>query len=319
MLARLAENLFWAGRYIERAEDTARLLDVTFHGLLESPGSDPQRAWSTLLDTLGQAADFEATGRRRTEGEITAFLVTDRDNPGSIASAVRLTRNNVRSLREQISLELWEAINGFHLELMSRDLTADLQQQRYALYAMVKQRCQMIAGVTDQTMPRSDGWRFLYLGRQLERAIMTCRLLSVYFHDLPDEAHIEFHHWRNLLRAASAFEAYGRVRAASPRPSAAVDFLLLDGEFPRSVLFCLRAAEAALGDLDSPDPDHPSERVLGRVRARLEYSEPADRHGEQRGQLIASLIEGLQTAIDMVGDEFFAPARPSPLHAFDTP
>lgn len=315
MLARLAENLFWAGRYIERAEDTARLLDVTYHGLLESPTADPTDAWREMLGSLNQWEAFQHSGRPVTEQAVTEFLVTDPSHPGSIANAVHLTRDNIRSLREQVSLELWEAVNGFHLELQQRNLSHDIQRERYVLYATVKQRCQTIAGVADQTMPRTDGWRFLALGRHLERAIMTCRLLSVYFHHLPDESGVEFHQWRNLLRAASAFEAYGRVRHQSSRPSRVIDFLLLDESFPRSVLFCLRSAETALRRLDSGDPDRPAQWALGRVRASLEYSAMVERLGEQRRQFVDNVIEGTQRAIEELSAEFFAPARPSALHA----
>lgn len=316
MLARLAESLLWAGRYLERAEDTARMMDVTYHGLLETHQADTERAWASLLGSLGQLPAFEATGRRSTEEAVTAFLVVDRDNPGSVASSVQAVRENIRSVHEQVSAELWEAVNRFHLELMSRDLTRDLERQRYELYGTVKLRCQMIAGVAAETMPRDDGWRFFSIGRQLERAIMGARLLDVYFHDLAEDRSVDFHQWRNLLRAASAFEAYGRRHGSSISAWDAVDFLLLDDHHPRSILFCLRRAEEELALLESPNPAHPSQRVLGRARARLEFSEAGERHGPSREAFVGQLIDDVQRALDSITAEFLAQAHPGVIHAY---
>jgi uncharacterized alpha-E superfamily protein len=315
VLARLAENIFWAGRYLERAEDTARLLDVTYHGLLESPQDDPAEAWTSLLNSLGQLPSYEERGAAFTESAVTRFLVVDQRNPGSVASSVAMMRENVRSLREQVSAELWEAVNTFHLEMASRDLLVELQRQRYELFAMVKQRCQLVSGVADQTMPRDDGWRFYSVGRQLERAIMGARLLDVYFQDLARRDQVEFHRWRNLLRAAAAFEAYNRRAGAVMRPTDAVDFLLLADDHPRSILFCLRAAEAELRQLDSSRTDRPGLWALGRVRALLEFSDPADRDAERLGDFLTALILDVQGVIATMTEEYFATARPAELHS----
>ncbi len=315
MLARLAENLFWAGRYLERAGDTARLLDITYHGLLESPLATPGDAWRALLGSLGQLRDFEATGQRLTDTAVMAFLITDEANPGSVASSARAVRENVRSLREQVSVELWEAVNGLHLEL-GRRLNTERDQQRFVLFSMIKQRCQAISGVADETMARDDGYRFFQLGRQLERSIMTARLLDVYFQDPPQDRTLVFHQWRNLLRGAAAFEAYNRTHPGPPDLNAAVDYLLLADRHPRSVLFSLAEAESGLAELDSPDASHPARRAVGRVRAHVEFSVRDERHGPNRTTFLASVIWGVQDTIDAVVAEYFAPARPSTSHTY---
>ena len=270
-----------------------------------------------VLASLGQLDSFEETGRSFSEEAVTAFMVTNQDNPGSIISSVQAVRDNVRSLREQVSAELWEAVNAFYLELAARDLTRDLQRQRYELYGFIKERSQMIAGVADETMPRNEGWRFFTVGRQLERAIMGARLLDVYFQDLPDTGRVEFHHWRNLLRAASAFEAYNRRQDSAMRPQDAVDYLLLDTEHPRSILFCLREAERELTVLESADPQQTALRATGRARSLLEFSEPGERAGANRNAFLRSLILNVQAAINGITTEYFAPSRPGALRALE--
>ena len=133
MLARHAEDLFWAGRYIERAEDTARLLDVTYHGMLESPLLDPASAWRELLELLYLEQAFAAKGLPVTDSAVTEFLVLDPGNAGSIVRSVARARDNARNVRERISTELWEAINILFLELHARDLRADLEREPYQL------------------------------------------------------------------------------------------------------------------------------------------------------------------------------------------
>ena len=200
MLARHAENLFWTGRYIERAEDTARLLDVTYHTLVEASPFEAQRSWRDLLAVLTLESAFEATGRQATASEVSEFLVLDPAQPGSIVRSVTAARENVRSLREQVPTELWEAVNGFHLEMRARDLRADLHQP-HTLYALVKRRCQLLAGVAAETMPRDDGWRFLQIGWMLERAEMACRSLAVRLAHSSIDAD-PYHHWLGILKSA---------------------------------------------------------------------------------------------------------------------
>ncbi len=184
MLARHAESLFWMGRYMERAEDTARMLDVTYHGLLESPPEEASRSWLDLLSVLNVDQGFAKRHTEVTAAIVSEFLVLDEKNPGAIVSSVGRARENARSVRELISTELWEAVNMFWLELLARNLRADLEQQPYELYGLVKRRCQTVNGVAAETMPRDDGWRFLMLGWMLERTEMTCRLLNVRYGEL---------------------------------------------------------------------------------------------------------------------------------------
>lgn len=306
MLARLAENLFWAGRYIERAEDTALLLDVTYHGLLESAPDEAGVAWLGLLEVLHLQDTFADHHAEATDSAVTDFLVLDRSHAGSITSSVDHVRENARSVRELMSTELWEAINTFALELHARDLRADLDQQPHELYGLVKLRCQTIYGVASETMPRDDGWRFMMLGRMLERAEMTCRLLNVRYAQLTATPHAGFHDWVGVLKCASAFEAYRKSHKATMEPSRVVEFLLLDPNFPRSVLFCLRAAEGGLARLGMPGQVTRPQRLIGRVRAELEYRDIEEILSEEGGP--GSTQAGLHAFLDRVQEQVWGVA-----------
>lgn len=320
MLARHAEDFFWTGRYLERAEDTARMLDVTYHGLLESPLADAGEAWRGLLRVLQVEESFAASrpsnGEAPTGTEIAEFLVLDPRNPGSIAAAVTRARDDARNVRERISTELWEAVNGFYLEIRARDLRADLERQPYELYRMVKSRCQTIVGVAAETMARDDGWRFLHLGRMLERAEMTTRLLSVRsVHDAAADSVETYRHWVALLRSVAAFEAYMRRCSGAITGAGVLEFLLCSRDFPRSVLFCVRAAEEELGNVGGHDRPTQAYRLLGRVRADLEYLEVR----EMLAGGLEETLDGLQRSVwqvaDAVGHEFFPSGAEAELHA----
>jgi uncharacterized alpha-E superfamily protein len=318
MLARHAEDLFWAGRYIERAEDTARMLDVTYHGLLESPLANASAAWRELLEVLSLEQCFAERHAAVTGSGVAEFLVLDGANPGAITSAVTRARENVRNVRERISTELWEAVNTFHLELRGRDLREDLERQPYQLYALVKNRCQTIAGVASETMSRDDGWRFLLLGRMLERAEMTCRLLSVRFGShVSSGLHADLHYWMAVLKSVAAFEAYLKVKRAEIERTDVLEFLLLSREFPRSVLFCLRASERELALLGGGSQPTRPERLLGRLRADLEFSAVNEMLERGLHGALETIQDGILGVADAVAAQFFRGSHSPPLHAFE--
>ncbi|HEX4979615.1 MAG TPA: alpha-E domain-containing protein [Acidimicrobiales bacterium] len=297
MLARHAESLFWAGRYIERADATARLLDVTYHGILEATPYDVELPWRELLRVLRLEHDFDLRRETASASTVSGFLVLDHDNPGSIISAVERGRDNIRSVRELVPTELWEAVNALYLDLIARNLRRDIDQEPYVLYHLVKRRCQRIAGVATETMPREDGWRFLRMGWSFERAEMSCRLLDVRYST--PVATPDFDHWESTLKSASALEAYRRAHRSSMDPMDVASFLLLSRTFPRSVLFCLRRAETELGYLSDPGaPLSRPERLLGRVRADLEFTDVR----EVTAAGLPAFLDRLQHAVRQVAE-----------------
>jgi uncharacterized alpha-E superfamily protein len=329
MLARLAENLFWAGRYVERAEDTARMVDVTYHTLLESPFGEAGRTWDQLLDVLHLRASWDERdlGPTSDAQAVVRFLVLDPENPGSIAAATSRARENVRSVRELVSSELWEAVNDLHLELSSRDLDREVAEQPSELLRLVRNASMAIYGVASETMPRDAGWRFLALGRLIERAEMTCRLIDVRYGQLdalrvPSRRDVVvedggFHHWVAVLKSASSFEAYRRRYRASTDPVDVIEFLLLADDLPRSVVYCLTAAMRQLEALSDGRPSR-AVRLLGRTTSSLQYRDVAELLDEDLHEFLEDVQQRIQQVAEAVADEFFRHQPPGAMHAIAT-
>ena len=294
MLARHAEDLFWIGRYLERAEDTARLLNVTYHTTLESTTSDAAgEPWSELLTLLYLDEEGEGIDRER----VARFVVADRSNPGSIASLVGRARDNARGVREWLTTELWEEINSFYLELASMDLGRALEARPYAVCELVRRRCETVIGVATVAMPRTEGYQFMTLGQLLERAGITARLLAVWHRRMLGMGGTAgFVEWTKVLRSASAYEAYLREHHAMFDGSRVIPFLLGARELPRSVLYCLEVAERQLVSLARGPYGQTSLRAMGRVRSEVEYVEPG-----LGGQTLADYLTQLESDIQGLG------------------
>ena len=266
MLSRIAESLFWIGRYTERAEDTARILDVHFHLLLEDPWVDERAACAGLLEIMGvptpDTGDLDAP-------RVSELIAFDLANPSSIVGSLTAARENARGAREAISSEMWECLNATYNEL-PRQVSAAHVNGPGNFFRYVKERAAVMAGLADATLSRDDGWRFFVLGRSLERVDMTCRLLSARFGEGAGSPG-----WVTLLRSCSAHEAYLRTYRRAVDASLVAEFLLLDRLFPRSVYFALALAERCLAELAPPTGragfDDEARRVLGRARTDLEF------------------------------------------------
>lgn len=319
MLARHAENLFWAGRYVERAELTARMVDVTYHGLLESPPGEVQGAWTQLLEVLQLDQVYRDQYDQRDATRVVGFLVDDEANPGSVLTSITRARENLRGVREFISTETWEAINSLYLQIRERDLPADLAGQPFELFGAVKRGAQLVVGVANETMPHDDGWRFLTLGRMLERVEMTCRLLLVRLAGTDDaRRELGFHDGLAILKSVSASEAFRKTHRQMD-PAGVVEFLLLSSDFPRAVLYCLRSADvqlAVLGD-DVPGVGR-ARRMLGRLRAAVEFRNVEELLAEGLGPFLGWVQTEIRAVADACADEFFRHTKPSVLHTVAT-
>jgi uncharacterized alpha-E superfamily protein len=287
MLSRIAESLFWIGRYTERAEDTARILDVHFHLLLEDPWVDEQAACQGLLEIMGmsRAEERDHLDARRVS-ELVAF---DLENASSIVGSLTAARENARGAREAISSEMWECLNATYNELPGHVAAAQALGP-HNFFRYVKERAAIMAGLADATLSRDDGWRFFVLGRSLERVDMTCRLLSARFGEGAGSPG-----WVTLLRSCSAHEAYLRTYRRTVDASLVAEFLLLDRLFPRSVYYALALAERCLSELAPPSGragvDDEARRILGRARTDLEF--------RRVGELLRDLpshLQALETA-----------------------
>lgn len=314
MLSRVADSIYWMSRYIERAENVARFVDVTVNMLPDLPAGSVAQ-WQPLVETSGDAALFRERCGVATQQSVIQFLTFDTHYPNSIASCVRAARENARSVREVISSEMWERVNRFYL--MVRDAADDPNtlHDPQDFFAAVKMSSHEFAGVTDATMTHNEGWHFSRLGQLLERADKTSRLLDVkYFLLLPTAADvgttIDDSQWAAVLRSASAFEMY-RKRYGRLVPERIVEFLLLDYEFPRAVKSCLvRARESAHAISGTPISmcRHPLEQTFMELCSELAYARVET--------LIANglheYLDDLQARMNDIGsgimDTFFATA-----------
>ena len=270
MLSRVAESLYWIGRYVERAEDTSRLLDVHVHTLLEDPWIDEAAASKDVLSVMGVELPGGPVDARRTVERL-AFHAGD---TSSIVGALTAARENARGVREALSSELWEALNATYHALPSQQAAAQ-RHGPHGFFRYVRERAAVVAGLLDGTMPRDDGWRFLVLGRSLERVDMTARLLWARGQRRGASAG-----WIGLLKSCSAHEAYLRTYRAAVEPEKVVEFLVLDRLFPRSVYAALVQAESCLAELDPntgrTGVDDAARRFLGRARTDLEFRVSSD-------------------------------------------
>jgi uncharacterized alpha-E superfamily protein len=316
MLSRVADSIYWMSRYIERAENVARFVDVNLNLMLDSPTGQSQQ-WEPLINTTGDHELFAHRYGAPTPENVIQFLTFDPEYDNSIYSCLRAARENARSIREIISSEMWEQINWSYL--MVKEATNDLQSMagQHKFFNEVKQASHLFTGIAEATLTRSEAWHFLRLGRVLERADKTSRILDVkYFILLRSTADVgspfDDVHWAAVLRSASAFEMY-RKRHGRISPEGIVQFLLLDSEFPRAIRFCLNSARESLHAITGTPQEsfrNPAERLLGQLCSELAYA-----HVEEviKGGL-HEYLDDLQNQMNRVGqgihDTFFARRMP---------
>ena len=314
MLSRVAGSIYWMGRYIERAENVARFVDTNLNLTLDAEVVGEQ--WAPLVNTTGDHEDFAKRYGVATQDNVIRFLAFDDENPNSVASCLRAARENARSIREIISSTMWEQLNSFYLMVKSAAGNG-AGSARPEFYDAVKMASHLFNGITDATMTHNEAWHFIQVGRMLERADKTSRMLDVKYYMLLRSAAdvgtpIDELQWAAVLRSASAFEMY-RKRHGGIEPGHIVQFLLLDPEFPRAIRFCLSAARESLHAITgTPDGGfrNSSEKLLGQLCSELAYT-----HVEeviQRG--LHEYLDQLQTRMNGVSagihETFFAPHIP---------
>jgi uncharacterized alpha-E superfamily protein len=303
VLSRIADSLYWMSRYLERAGDTARLIEINLLYLLEAEDAlSPAAQWGPLLSING-SEDAYATcypGAEITAHKMIQFMTQERSNPNAIRTSLRLARENARVVRDRISKEMWEAMNELWLQ-MDRQLQSPLLPERAArVYAEVRNGVARFHGLTSNTMMRGEGWDFYLLGTFLERADMTARILDVKYHLLlPDLSMVgsplDYYQWAALLRSLSGFEAFRRKYHAGLRPIDVGEFVIFERDFPRSLRFCVDRLHNALEDIGAPAPDSPSTASMRVLVERLGKL-TAERVFQQ------GLHEFLQDFLDQISD-----------------
>lgn len=290
MLSRVADSLYWMSRYLERAEHTARLIDVDLQLRLDQSPESSSGHWLRLLNALQVA--IPAGGK--IDSAVLAYMLTlERANPSSIISCVAAARENLRQVREQCSSEMWEQINRLYLQV-----TGTSGGEAWILHAQpfarsVRDRAYLFHGVTDSTMSHGEGWHHIQLGRYVERTHGLAALIGTHFARISDPHELErpmdgdeYLEWVGLLKYCGAFEAYCKKYTAEMRPLRVAEFLLLNPDFPHSVRFSvdqIHTALRAIGELTERRADSPM-RLAGRLRANLSF-----------GQIDEIMADGLQS------------------------
>jgi uncharacterized alpha-E superfamily protein len=278
VLCRVADDIFWMSRYVERAISVSRLVDVTWHLELDSgqlDDGDGTAFWMPLL-ALGRQGDAQIGDPEPSPRDVRHYLSLDLANPNSLVSCVRSARAAAQRVRESISSEMWEQINALYLSLSSSQLARDVDEAPNVFYRRVREGAQFFQGLADRTISHDEPWSFVCLGTYLERGDNVAQLLELQAHLLTADAAVSADaavRWLAVLRSCGSAEAYARFYSLRVEPARVLEFLLLNPVFPQSIRFSLAAARAALAEIASgaaTAPTSPAVRMMGRLCARLE-------------------------------------------------
>ena len=312
MLSRVADSIYWMSRYVERAENVARFIDVNLNLSLDL-GPEMERHWDPLIYTTGDQEAFQARYPQGTQQNVIQFMTFDAENPNSILSCLRIARENARTVRDMISSAMWEELNKFYLLVRSAQQRQVLDSP-FEFFTQIKLSGYAIDGVTQSTLSHGEAWHFHRVAQMIERADKTSRILDVkYYLLLPKVTDVgtqlDTNQWAALLKSASALETY-RKSHGRITPTQVAGFLILDREFPRAIRFCIAHAEQSLLAITGGAMgtfQNRAEQLLGRLRAELDYTNIA----EIMETGLHDFIDRFQVQINGVGEAicetFFAP------------
>jgi len=314
MLSRVANSLYWMSRYIERAENIARLVDVNLQLLLDFRSLDDHALdahWIPIVQSSGDEELFRKLHPRATGLTVTEFLVFAADNPNSIVSSIGQARENARMVRDQVTAELWEELNRLYLFLNSPRARALWRENPSDFFLTIRNGSLLLQGLTDATVVRNEGWFFIQCGRYLERADKTSRILDVRHASLPARgaptgtpSQADALGWAAVLRSCSAWDAYKALHGAEVQPAMVAEFLLLSDEFPRSVRFCVRHLNDALRCISGVAAgrfSNDAEKLAGRLLAEFQFSTADDIFDIG----LHTYIDVAQAKLNAIGDALF--------------
>jgi uncharacterized alpha-E superfamily protein len=308
MLSRVADCVFWMSRYIERTENAARFVDVNLNLTLDLGGTLANQ-WDPLVHTTGDHEYFYKHYGTATQRNAVTMLTFDEENPNSIISCLKYARENARTIRDIIAAPVWEELNKFYYFVKEASRNGQAADHPFDFFNHVKRCGQLIIGIMDATMSRGEAWHFAQMGRLLERADKTSRILDVkYFILLPSVEDVgtplDSIQWSALLKSTSALEMYRRKHGRIT-PDEVAEFLILDGDFPRALRFCLRGAEESLHAVTGTVSNsfrNQAERRLGQMRSELDYAQIRD----IIDQGLHEFIDNFQNKLNLVGEAIHA-------------
>jgi uncharacterized alpha-E superfamily protein len=284
MLSRVANSLYWMSRYIERAENIARIVDVNLQLLLDLRNLDEERLakhWLPIVQTTGDDEQFFALHKKATAQNVTEFLVFEMANPNSITSSICQARENARMVRDQITIELWEELNRLYWFVRTPDARHVWENSPSEFFQQIKASSLLMLGLSYATLIHNEGWWFGQAGKYIERADKTSRILDLRYQTLPAKgvpqtvSETDALEWSAILRSCSAWDAYRTIHGAEVNPRLVAEFLLLSEDFPRSVRFCVDQLNSALRQISGVAEGkfcNDAEKLAGRLLAELQFS-----------------------------------------------
>jgi uncharacterized alpha-E superfamily protein len=296
MLSRVADSLYWMSRYLERAENTARQLDVTMTLMLDTSATSAETRWQRLMSSLGKPPGMDWNGDLES---MASQLVFDGVNRASVTFCVNGARENARQVREEISSEQWQRLNRLFHQVRSPNARSQFLSNPSDLLATVIDGIHLFKGVSDTTMIHGQGWQFIRLGRYLERAYATTTLLEVYQPELlllPEREHSGYQYLElvGLLRCCTSFEAYCQVYTADLAPDRILEFLLLNRDFPHTIRYTVDGIRHAIESIQRTGGRRPPDEltsVVGRLHAMLGYTTIGEILSGDTGHFLHSIRE----------------------------
>lgn len=310
MLSSTADHLYWMARHMERAENTARMLDVTHHmSLLTHSTAGPNTEWNAMLSISGLHNEFAERELELTADNVIRFMALDESNSSSIYSSLCNARENARAVRGTITSEMWEALN--HTWLDVREMSAKgLKKTNVAtFFAWVKERSHLSRGITHGTLLRDDAFRFLRLGTFLERADNTARILDVKYHVLlPSLADVggaaDYYQWGALLRSVSAFESYRKVYHDLITPKRVAELLTVRADMPRSLATCMNEVNRLVGEIDGPRSSD-LVRTVGLLHAEIKFGRIEDIMAQGLHEYLTGFLARINQIGELVNTTYF--------------
>ncbi len=308
MLSRTADHLYWMARYTERAENTARMLDVNIQTQLLPQSAE--QGWRAMLGISELQPAFDAKYGILTRTDVLDFMVRDPMNPSSIASCLSSARENARAVRGTLTTEVWETLNTTWLEMNSLLNDGVLEREPGEFFDWVKHRSHLSRGVTIGTMLKDEAFYFIRLGTFLERADNTARLIDVKFHgadrELMAATEMDFYHWATVLRSVSAFEIYRKAYHDVITPERVAELLILRGDMPRSLTACLTEVVHNLAQIRN-DVSSETERFAGRLHSNLRFNSIDDIMQRGLHDYLTEFLEQVYELGNRVSRDFLLP------------
>jgi len=311
MLSRVASNLYWMSRFVERAENTARVLDVTWRmSLLVKEAKLQDQEWMAPLNITGTLFPFSGRHDRVNARQVLHFMALDSENPGSIYSCARQARENARGVRGTITSEMWEVLNATWIEMQQMDEGKMMARGVSNFFDWVKERSHLFRGVTFGTMLRDNGYDFARLGTHVERADSTARILDVKYHVLLPSVKdvggaVDYYQWSAVLRSVSAFESYRKVFRDVITPLKLCELLILREEMPRSLHFCLKQVAETLGRVQNAHSAE-TERLAAEMLTQLWDTTISEIFAHGLHEYLTEFLERMQTLSMGIQRSFFA-------------